>query len=375
MINYSTTTTYMEYLMKVQRIKISERNFSWLVLGNDLLPIKPIQEYIRFLNNLDHSPNTVRSYANHLKLFWEYLDFIKKDWTDMKLTDFSEFVSWLRHANSNNIIFLTAQESKRTESTISTILTAVSSFYNFHQQLGTTDIKLTQSATTRFRRYKSLLHHITKSKPIQTRLIKLKIQKVLPKTLTQEQVKIVIIACNSLRDKFLISLLYESGIRIGQALGLRHSDIKSWDNEIHIQPRLNNENKVRSKSNLSNVIHITSQLMALYTRYLIEEFGDHNCDYVFIQTSKKHTPGKPLNYRAVRDLFSRLTKKIGFHITPHMLRHTHATELLRNGWDSAYVQKRLGHRSIQTTINTYAHLNNDDLKKSFQEYQKIRNEK
>ncbi len=38
MINYSITTTYTEYLMKVQKIKISETNISWIVLGNDLLP-------------------------------------------------------------------------------------------------------------------------------------------------------------------------------------------------------------------------------------------------------------------------------------------------------------------------------------------------
>ena len=355
--------------MKVQRLKISDTDFTWLVLGNDLLPIKPIQEYIRFLNNLARSPNTVRSYANHLKLYWEYLDFIRKDWKDVKLNDFADFLTWLRQAHADNIISLTLEESKRTESTISTILTAISSFYNFHQQLGNTDIQLTQSSSTRHRRYKPLLHHITKNKPTRTKLIKLKIQKILPKTLTQEQVKCAINACNSLRDQFLISLLYESGIRIGQALGLRHSDIKSWDNEIQIQPRPNNENMARSKSNFPNVIHITPYLMTLYSRYLLEEFNDHNCDFIFIQISQKHSPGKPLNYRAVRDLFARLSQKVGFCITPHMLRHTHATELLRNGWDCSYVQKRLGHSSIQTTINTYAHLNNEDLKKAFTNYQ------
>ena len=45
-------------------------------------------------------------------------------------------------------------------------------------------------------------------------------------------------ACNLRRDKFLICLLYETGMRIGQALGLRHSDIRSWDNEIDIVPLL-----------------------------------------------------------------------------------------------------------------------------------------
>lgn len=55
-----------------------------------------------------------------------------------------------------------------------------------------------------------------------------------------------------------------------------------------------------------------------------------------------------------------------------MLRHTHATELIRNGWECAYVQKRLGHAHVQTTLDIYAHLKNKDLKKAFDEYQKIK---
>ena len=55
-------------------------------------------------------------------------------------------------------------------------------------------------------------------------------------------------------------------------------------------------------------------------------------------------------------------------MTPHKLRHTHATELIRSGWDAAYVQKRLGHANVQTTINTYVHLSNDDMKGKYLEY-------
>ena len=55
-------------------------------------------------------------------------------------------------------------------------------------------------------------------------------------------------------------------------------------------------------------------------------------------------------------------------MTPHMLRHTHATELIKAGWGMAHVQQRLGHRNIQTTINTYVHLSNDDLKEKYKAY-------
>lgn len=61
--------------MKVQKIKFSPYDYSWLVLDNQHLPVKPITEFIRYLNNVDKSPFTVRSYAYHLKLYWEFFKY------------------------------------------------------------------------------------------------------------------------------------------------------------------------------------------------------------------------------------------------------------------------------------------------------------
>src|SRR6266568_4859234 len=54
----------------------------------------------------------------------------------------------------------------------------------------------------------------------------------------------------------------------------------------------------------------------------------------------------------------------------HLLRHSHATELIKAGWDASYVQKRLGHAQVQTTINTYVHLDEEDLSLKWRAYQK-----
>ena len=51
-----------------------------------------------------------------------------------------------------------------------------------------------------------------------------------------------------------------------------------------------------------------------------------------------------------------------------MLRHTHATSLVKSGWDMALIQKRLGHASIQTTINTYTHIDTKQMKDAFKSY-------
>ncbi len=105
--------------------------------------------------------------------------------------------------------------------------------------------------------------------------------------------------------------------------------------------------------------------MQLYTDYInhyMSSIPGHS--YVFINL----TTTEPLNYRAVRQFFLRLSHKLGFLINPHMFRHTHATELIRHGWDATLVHKRLGHASIQTTLDIYAHLDTNDLKHAYQHF-------
>ena len=353
--------------MKIQKTKLDGQHDTWLVVGDNFLPIPEIQEFIGYLVNIEKSPHTLRAYAHHLKLYWEFLNAVQKSWQQIGLNDLADFVHCLR-SNSNNVITLHEAAAKRCESTVNTILAAVSSFYHFHYQMGNTSMNLSQFASGNHRRYKSLLHHVAKHYPTTKRIIKLKVAKAFPKTLKSAQVQALLVACISRRDQFLILLLYETGMRIGQALGLRHEDIHSWDNEIHIVPRSHEPLDRRGKTVKGNIIHVTPTLMQHYSEYMCGECEGLESLYVFIQLSGKGR-GQPLTYRAVRALFARLSHKVGFHINAHMLRHTHATELIQAGWDSAYVQKRLGHAHVQTTLDIYAHLQPEDLKRVFKAYQ------
>ena len=108
--------------------------------------------------------------------------------------------------------------------------------------------------------------------------------------------------------------------------------------------------------------------MQIYSDYLIEEYPiDIDSDYVFVNIWDGKI-GTPMNYSGVESLFRRLSKKTGIDVHPHLLRHTHATELVRDGWEMAYVQKRLGHADVQTTINTYVHLTSDDMREAYEKY-------
>ena len=74
--------------------------------------------------------------------------------------------------------------------------------------------------------------------------------------------------------------------------------------------------------------------------------------------------GLPLDYPAVDRLVRRLRARTGVRFTPHELRHTYATELLRRGVAVEVVQKLLGHASISTTIDTYSHLDIEDARRA-----------
>lgn len=358
--------------MKVQKVRFPDGQITWMVIGENFLPIEPIQEFLDYLRNVGRSPNTVKSYAYHLKLYWDYLKSIDTDWRNVGIVELADFMSWLRYPSHGKVVSMQEQNAVRTESTVNAVLTSVCMLYDFQERTGKVDnIPLYRSQVMPGRRYKGFLHHITKSKPTRTRLLKLKQPKLQPKTISTDQVQEIIDSCNTLRDKFLVCLLHESGMRIGQALGLRHEDIHSWDNLIKIIPRKENVNHARAKSISPYEVNVSKDLMSLYSEYLQQEImellGDDISDYVFVNLWDGKI-GSPMTYSNVMDLFNRLKRKTGIAIHPHILRHTHATELIHEGVGMAYVQKRLGHASVQTTINTYVHVSDDDMKREYNKY-------
>ena len=354
--------------MIVQKVSLDFDRHSYIVLDNDYSPIKPILKFIRHLDNTGKSIHTVRSYAHHLKLYWDYLNENDLAWATITLEHLSEFVGWLRTNKSfasDNVIDL-EQRVQRQASSINSLLGCLASFYAFHNHLGNTNVSLKETVSLPGSRYKSLLHHVYRNKPAQRRIISLRQNKMLPKTISKEQFNEILNVCNNARDQFLISLLYETGMRIGEALNLKHADIITWDNQIHVTPRLDLDRETKSKSQTPNVLQVTQELIRKYLNYTALLSHQNDSDYVFIRLHDQ----VPMRYSSVRKLFINVSKRIGYKVTAHMFRHSHATELIKTGVDSSLVQKRLGHASVQTTINTYSHIDDDTMKKALQSYWK-----
>jgi integrase len=87
------------------------------------------------------------------------------------------------------------------------------------------------------------LHHISKGAAKQRRAVKLPVTARIPRLLAPEEVQSILDSCGHLRDRLLFALLHDAGIRIGEALGLRHEDIAVAEREITVRRR-DNTNKV-----------------------------------------------------------------------------------------------------------------------------------
>lgn len=359
--------------MKVQRVKLDNKPYPlYILLDKNLDVIKEVLRYIKYLDNTGKAPNTIKSYCYRLKLFYDFLDQSDFSLNDISYEELANFIGWLRNPSGNfNVQSIAPVESKRKESTINSILNATINYLEFLARTG--DFKsLDIFKMERGQTFKSFLHHINKGKLRKRNTLKLKEKKKLIEVLEKNEVEEIVNACISYRDKFLLLLLYEGGLRIGEALSLRLEDVITWDNEVKITPRVNSLNDSYVKGKNERIVHVTKELMGLYTQYLVHEYLDNlNHDYIFINLSGPNK-GHPLKYHSVADLVKRISKKTGIDFNLHQLRHSHATDLINSGWDESYVQKRLGHANVQTTRQFYVHPSNEYMKKQYKKYLDMR---
>lgn len=361
--------------MRVQRVLVPDSTTeSWTLLGNDLRPIGPVESFLAYLSAIERSPNTVKAYAHDLKDWWIYLGGRSLDWRTVDLEAMAGFVAWLRlppPARNGAVAVLPMVEQHCKASSVNRKLAAVSTFYEFHARSGVEVAELLvtmrppgwhRSAATS---YKPFLQHIASGRPERQRTIKLKADRRCSRVLTAAQAQTILDACEHLRDRFLFALLLDTGIRIGEALGLRHDDLAIAERQVRVIPR-RNDNRARAKAGRSRTIPASAELMRLYSDYLHREYGALDSDYVFVNLwAEPH--GHPWSYPAVYDLVQRLRRVTGIAFEPHQYRHTYATWLLRRGAGMENVKELLGHASISTTIDTYSHLTVEDARRTLEE--------
>ncbi|WP_433527555.1 tyrosine-type recombinase/integrase [Nocardia pseudovaccinii] len=360
----------LEESVQVQRVVMPGSGVSsWTVLGDDDAPVGPIEKYLTYLTDIDRSPNTVKAYAHDLKDYWVFLQHRGLDWREVRLEDIGEYVAWLSlppPGRAGQVAVLPSIQPHVAASTVNRKLSALSAFYAHHARHGVDvgELLTTWQVPGHRGGWKPFLHHISKGKPQPRRAVSLKARKKLPRVLTVTEMQRLMDARDRLRDRFLLALLWESGVRIGQALGLRHCDIAAAEREITIVPR-NNENGARAKSHEQHTISVSAELIRLWGDYLHCEYGDLDSDYVFVNLFAE-PQGRALSYPAVYDLVLRLRRRTGLDFDPHWCRHSAATRMLRDGVPIEIVSKLLGHSSVTTTLSVYDHLTAEDARRELQ---------
>jgi site-specific recombinase XerD len=342
---------------------------SWTVLGDDDVPVEPIERYLAYLTDIERSPNTVKAYAHDLKDYWIFLRHRGLDWREVRLEDIGEYVAWLRlppTGRDGHVAVLPSVQPHVAASTINRKLSALSAFYAHQVRHGVDvgELLTTWQLPGRRGGWKPFLHHISRNKPQSRRTITVKTPKKLPRILTVAEMQSIVDSYDRLRDRFLLCLLWESGVRIGEALGLRHADIAPAECEITVVPRVN-DNGARSKSRDQRTIPVSVELIRLWGDYLHGEYGDLDSDYVFVNLFAEPR-GQALSYPAVYELVKRLRRRTGIEFDPHWCRHSAATRMLRDGVPIEVVSTLLGHSSVTTTLSVYGHLSAEDARRALE---------
>ena len=342
----------------------------WVMLDDDYQVVEAIQRYLTYLCGTK-SPNTVETYGYGLKAWWEFLEGKNLDWRKVELADLEEFAYWLRVGDTSKVVSMQPIQAKRSERSINLAITAVTTFYEYHIACKTVEPKqFDRFVTTRGTVRQGLLQGIAKSKPTRQKLVKLKPAKKFPGCLTNEEIETLVNACHRLRDKLIILMLNSTGMRKGELLGLCHEDIGDFDDHsIRVVKRTNNPNGARAKGQ-ERVIPVSKELLQLYNDYLIYEYPDLKSDYVFVNIWSGDI-GAPMNPKVLNTMFSRLSKKTGIQVYPHLFRHTYATRLLKADMSIDRVKYLLGHASVQTTLDIYSHvISEGDLMKVIKQEEK-----
>jgi integrase/recombinase XerD len=352
--------------MRVQRVMPpGSRVESWTVLGGDDIPVEPVERYLAYLSAIERSPNTVRAYAFDLKDYFVFLEYQGLDWREVRLEDLGDYVAWLvlpPCGRAGQVAVLPSAGPQVGAATVNRKLSALAAFYAHQVRRGVDvgELLTTWRAGGRRGGWKPFLHHVSKSRPQARRTIAVRAPARLPRVVTVREMQAILDACEHLRDRFLFALLWDAGVRVGEALGLRHADIAAAEAQVTIVRRVN-ANGARSKSADSRTVPVSAQAIRLWGDYLAAEYGDLDSDYVFVNLFAQPR-GQAWTYAAVYDLVRRLRKRTGIVFDPHWLRHAYATRALRDGVPIEVVSKLMGHSSVTTTSAIYGHLTAADAR-------------
>lgn len=266
-----------------------------------------IEDYLIELEIRNYSRNTIKTYRSIINNFYRFLQDEEVNSEQLVLRAFKRYIRYLKREKnvSQNYIYL--------------VTVVVKKFFEF---VGL-DILQEVKAPKR-----------TKS---------------LPKSLNEDEVRNLINALDDfqsvdtsssyseslrLRNKLILALLYSSGLRISELVHLRTDSLDMEERTV----------RIRGKGEKDRIVLFDQSTKLLMEEYLKKR--SNNSEYLFINRSGNH-----LTPRYVQMMIKDYARIAGIKkkVTPHILRHSFATHLLKNGVDIRAIQQLLGHSNLSTT--------------------------
>lgn len=283
-----------------------------------------IEEFLRYLLiDKGYSNNTINSYRIDLEKFLEFNK--NTSINNISNEDLKRYVKYLKEENLN-------------EKSISRNISCLKSFYKF-----------------------LIIEKYINNNPSDA-IFMPKIKKTLPKILTEKEVldllDIELIDNFSYRNKAMLELMYATGLRVSELVNLKLNDIDL------------NQDIVRTmgKGSKERIIPIGDYAKEYLEKYLYEYRGTmlkkNNNDYLFLNNH-----GNKMTRQGFFKIIKKIAKEKGIDkdLSPHTLRHSFASHLLKYGADLRTIQELLGHSDISTT-QIYTHITNEELKKNYENF-------
>ena len=286
-----------------------------------ILELDSFIDYLKYQKN--YSDYTIENYSNDIS---EYLNYLSREALDFKDVEYSDIRFYLMYLKD---------EKKDNNTSINRKLSSLRSFYKY----------------------------LANEKIVKSNIFSLvngpKRSKKLPRYFEYNELEELFNVPDKRtdlgqRDLLILEMLYATGVRVGELVNIKVSDIDLGRKNILILGKGNKERFVTYGEYCEDILK-------LYLSDGRVSLNSSDSDYLFLNNR-----GGVLTERGVRYILDQLIQKTSINkkISPHMIRHSFATHLLNAGCDLLTVQKLLGHESIKAT-QIYTHVTTDRLKEVY----------
>lgn len=283
-----------------------------------------LKEFKNYLKNVKkYSINTVNSYVSDINIFISYLNFEKINYKNINRDIIR---SYLKYLDENNY----------KSSSINRILSSLNDYYNY----------LVKNKIIKYN-YFNDINRPRKEKKLPNFINYAEYMNLIS-TIEKEDN-----AYLRLRNLLLLEILFDTGLRVSEAVNIKIKDIDFKNHSI----------KVLGKGSKERIVYFGDYASNYLEEYLSLREGIKSSDDEYLFWNKNY---QKLTRRGAEYLINNIAKKalLKQKITPHTLRHTFATEMLNNGCDIRSVQELLGHKSLSTT-GIYTHVTNEVVREEY----------